>query len=327
MSPSPALWALGVLLLLLVPFGWWWARRRRARLPYPSRESAGRPGWRGRIWWVWPTAWRAVGLALVALALLLPQNVREQVEREREGVAILLAVDLSSSMLAEDFQPQNRLEVARRAVLRFVEARPSDWIGVVAFAGEALTLVPGTLDHGVVREAVERMGPGQLRDGTAIGTAILTAANRLREMDIPSRVTVLLTDGENNAGISPEEAAVAVAAQGIRVHTIGVGQDGVAPIPIARTPYGYQYAQVRVHVNHELLEHIARTTGGEHFRATEPDALDAVYRRIDELETGPLREVRTVERAAVRPGLLLAALAALLLELVGRATRARRVLE
>lgn len=328
LAPDWAVRGIALLLLLaLLPLGWWLARRGRRRLPYPAAgQRAGRPGWRARLWWVWPPGWRMVALALVALAAVLPQRVWQEVEREREGVAILLAVDISSSMLAEDFRPDNRLEVAKRAVMRFVDGRDSDWLGVVSFAGEALTLVPGTLDHDVVRRAVERLEPGQLRDGTAIGTALATAANRLREIEAPSRVIVLLTDGDNNAGMEPEEAAAAASSLGIRVHTIGVGEDGLAPVPIARTPYGYQYAQVRVTVNDELLEQIAQRTGGLYFRATDPEALDRIYDRIDELETGPLREVRSVERAAVRPELLVGALLALLLELAGAATRARRVL-
>ncbi len=325
--PAAAAWAVLALLLLLLPLGWWAARRGRPRLPYAGLPTdAPGPSRRARLWWRWPVLFRSVALALVAMALVHPRVLWQEVEREREGVAILLVVDISSSMLAEDFRPENRLEVAKRSVLRFIEGRESDWIGLVAFSGEALTLVPGTLDRSVLRSAVERLSPGQLRDGTAIGTALATAANRLRAIEASSRVVVLLTDGENNAGVPPEEAAAAAEALGIRVHTIGVGTDGVAPVPIARTPFGYQYAEVRVRVDDALLGSIARTTGGLYFRATDPEALDAIYDRIDTLETSPLREVRTVERAAVRPGLLLAALGALLLELLGAATRGRRVL-
>jgi Ca-activated chloride channel family protein len=267
-----------------------------------------------------------VALLLVAVALVQPVRLWERVEAEREGVAIMLAVDISSSMLAEDFRPDNRIEVAKREVIRFVEGRESDWIGLVAFAGEALTMVPGTLDHAVVETAVESLEAGQLRDGTAIGVALATAANRLRELEPESRIVVLLTDGDNNSGsISPEEATAAAASLGIRIYTIGVGRDGVAPVPVARTAFGYQYANVRVHVNDELLEQMATSTGGLYFRATEPEGLMRIYERINELETTPLREVRTVERVGLRRELLLLALGALLLELLGSATRARRV--
>lgn len=317
-----------LLLLALLPAGWLWRRRRGLRLPYPPAERlAGLGSISRHLWWYWTPAWRSVALILITLSLLRPERVFQRVETEREGVAIMLAVDISSSMLAEDFRPENRIAVAKREVARFVDNRPSDWIGLVAFAGEALTMVPGTLDHALVKNAVERLTAGQLKDGTAIGVALATAANRLRELAPESRVVVLLTDGDNNSGsISPEQAAAAAAALGVRVYTIGVGRDGVAPVPVARTAFGYQYANVRVNVNDDLLEAIAERTGGLYFRATEPEALAQIYRRIDALETVPLREVRTVERVALQREVLLLALGALLLELLGSATRGRRVL-
>lgn len=317
-----------LLLLLLLPAGWMGWRWRRLRLPYPRTGRLAAAGGRRRyFWWYWGPVWRSVALALVVFSLLRPQRVLERVEEEREGVAIMLAVDISSSMLAEDFRPENRIAVAKREVSRFVDGRESDWIGLVAFAGEALTMVPGTLDHALVNNTVENLSAGQLKDGTAIGVALATAANRLKELEAESRLVILLTDGDNNSGvISPEEAAAASSVLGIRVYTIGVGRDGVAPVPVARTAFGYQYANVRVNVNDELLESIARTTGGLYFRATDPAALGEIYRRIDQLETVPLKEVRTVERVGLQHELLLAALAALLLELLGAATRARRAL-
>jgi len=315
-----------LLLLLVIPLGWWLMRRQRIRLPYPgpARLRGGRAP--RRVWWFAPTALRSTSLALVAIALVHPVRVWERVESEREGVAIMLAVDISSSMLAEDFRPDNRIEVAKREVIRFVEGRESDWVGLVAFAGEALTMVPGTLDHAVVESSVERLEAGQLRDGTAIGVALATAANRLRDLEPKSRIVVLLTDGDNNSGsISPEDAAAAAASLGIRVYTIGVGRDGVAPVPVARTAFGYQYANVRVHVNDELLDQMATQTGGLYFRATDPEGLTRIYDRINELETTPIREVRTEERVGLRKELLLAALGLLLLELIATATKSRRV--
>lgn len=197
----------------------------------------------------------------------------------------------------------------------------------VAFAGEALTMVPGTLDHDLVKSAVASLSVGQLKDGTAIGVALATAANRLIELESESRVVVLLTDGDNNGGvISPEEAAAAASALGIRVYTIGVGLDGLAPVPVARTESGYEYEDIAVAVNDQLLAAIAEQTGGVYFRATAPEALSEIYRRIDELETAPLKEVRTVERVQLQRELLLVAVAALLIEALGSATRARRVL-
>ena len=149
-----------LLLLLLIPLGWRLMRAVRVRLPYPDLNRL--LGARKRIsfWWVTPVALRSVSLTLIVIALVHPVRVWERVESEREGVAIMLAVDISSSMLAEDFRPDNRIEVAKREVIRFVEGRESDWIGLVAFAGEALTMVPGTLDHPVLQDAVERLEAG-----------------------------------------------------------------------------------------------------------------------------------------------------------------------
>jgi Ca-activated chloride channel family protein len=239
-------------------------------------------------------------------------------------VTVQLAFDISSSMLAEDFRPDNRIAVARREVSRFIQKREDDQIGLVAFAGEALTVVPGTLDHDVVLRAVENLSVGQLTDGTAIGTALATAVNRLRDSE-GSKIVVLLTDGDNNRGvIDPLDAAAAAAAIGIRIYTIGVGRDGVVPVPIGRTRFGYQYANMEVRVNDELLSEVAQTTGGAYFRATDPEALQRIYDRIDELETAPIREERFTERAAVRREFLLAALIALVLELIAAAGRSRR---
>ncbi len=317
-----------LLLVLLLPLGWLWARHRRRVLPYT------RVGWLASVrsgsrwlWWLWSPVWRSVVLLLILLALVQPKRVLERIEAEEEGIAIMLVVDISSSMLAEDFRPENRIAVARREVIRFVDGRHTDLLGLVAFAGEALTLVPGTLDHAVVVSAIEDLRVGRLDDGTAIGVAVATAAHRLRGLEAPSRVVVLLTDGDNNRGnITPQQAAAAAAALGIKVYTIGVGRDGVAPVPIGRTAFGYQYANMPVRVNEELLGSIAVTTGGQYFRATDPDALSRIYRRIDELEKAPLKEVRTEERIALRREVLLLAALALLAELLGSATRARRAL-
>lgn len=315
-----------LLLLLLIPLGWRLMRTNRVRLPFPDIERLVGRRRRFSFWWSAPVVLRSAALTLIAITLVNPVRVWERIESEREGVAIILAVDISSSMLAEDFRPDNRIEVAKREVIRFIEGRESDWVGLVAFAGEALTMVPGTLDHAVVETAVERLEAGQLRDGTAIGVALATAANRLRDLEPESRIVVLLTDGDNNSGgVSPEEATAAAASLGIRVYTIGVGRDGVAPVPVARTAFGYQYANIRVHVNDELLEQMATQTGGLYFRATDPEGLTRIYERINELETTPLKEVRTEERVGLRRELLLAALGLLLLELLAGATRARRV--
>ena len=315
-----------LLLFLLVPVGMWAANRMRRRIMFPGLGE-GLPVRRRTFWSVLPQLLRAIALAFVAIALAGPVRSVERVVRTSEGVTIQLAFDISSSMLAEDFRPDNRIAVARREVARFIDNRPDDRIGLVAFAGEALTVVPGTLDHDVVLHAVENLNVGQLTDGTAIGTALATAVNRLRESTEGSRVVVLLTDGDNNRGqIDPLEAAAAAAAIGIRVYTIGIGRDGVVPVPIGRTRFGYQYANMEVRVNDELLSAVAERTGGAYFRATDPEALQRIYARIDELEPAQIREERFTEQAAVRREFLIIALIALLVELVASAGRARRSL-
>ncbi|MDT8436771.1 MAG: VWA domain-containing protein [Gemmatimonadota bacterium] len=315
-----------LLLLVLPAAGLAFARGRRRRLPLPGAEELAARAPR-RAWGLWSPGLRLLVLLLVALALAGPVRTVRTVELESEGTYIVVAFDVSSSMLAEDFRPDNRLEVARREIRRFVSGRPRDRIGLVAFAGEALTVVPGTLDHDLLLRAVDGLGVGQLEDGTAIGTALATAVNRLRETDEGARVVVLLTDGDNNRGaIAPLDAAAAAQAVGVRVHTIGVGRDGVAPVPIGRTRFGFQYANMPVQVNDELLGAIAERTGGLYFRATDSEALGRIYDRIDALETAPIRESRTVQRSSVRGELVLLALLALLAELAGAATRGRRSL-
>jgi Ca-activated chloride channel family protein len=315
-----------LLLLLLLPVGSWMSRRRRRRLPVPALGEWTVPA-ATRFWAASPMILRSAALALVAVALAGPIRSVRTVEERSEGTTILIAFDVSSSMLAEDFRPENRLAVAREEVRRFVEGRLSDRMGLVAFAGEALTVVPGTLDHELLLQAVESLDVGQLEDGTAIGTALATAVNRLRTVEEGARVVVLLTDGDNNRGtIDPLDAAAAAEALGVRVYTIGVGRDGVAPVPIGRTRFGYQYANMPVQVNDELLDAVAGRTGGLYFRATDPEALARIYDRIDALETAPIREERSVERASVRHEFVVLALLALLLELIGSTLRGRRSL-
>jgi Ca-activated chloride channel family protein len=315
-----------LLLILLLPAGSWLSRRRRRRLPVAALGLSP-PPMASRFWAASPLLLRSVALGLVAVALAGPIRSVRTVEERSEGTTILIAFDVSSSMLAEDFRPENRLAVAREEVRRFVEGRVEDRIGLVAFAGEALTVVPGTLDHELLLQAVESLDVGQLEDGTAIGTALATAVNRLRAVEEGARVVVLLTDGDNNRGtIDPLDAAAAAEALDVRVYTIGVGRDGVAPVPIGRTRFGYQYANMPVQVNDELLDAVAKRTGGLYFRATDPEALARIYDRIDALETAPIREERSVERASVRHEFIIFALVALLLELVGSALRGRRSL-
>lgn len=277
-----------LLLLLLLPLWLWWQRRREAgRVSITfSRADVLARGPRPSLRYVkFIPRLRALALAAVIVAVAQPRSGARAERVNSEGIDIALTIDISSSMLAEDFQPQNRMEVAREKLKRFVMARKTDRVGLVAFSGEALTQVPLTTDYPVVLAAIDNLQVGQLEDGTAIGTAIATAANRLRNSPGRSRVMVLLTDGENNRGaIDPRTAAQAAGAFGIRIYTIGVGSEGMAPVPVGRGLFGLRYENRPVKIDEPLLTEIASTTGGKYFRAKDAAALQAIYEQIDLLE-------------------------------------------
>lgn len=277
------------LLLLLPVAGWlWWARGQSARqrsIPF-SRADVLASGPRPSIAWVkWLPVLRALAMAGFVLAVSQPRSGARAESVTSDGIDIVLVVDISSSMLAEDFQPQNRMEVAKEKVKRFVLGRKTDRVGLVAFSGEALTQVPLTTDYPVVLAAIDNLAIGQLEDGTAIGTAIATAANRLRNSPGRSRVMVLLTDGENNRGaIDPRTAAQAAGTFGIRIYSIGVGTEGMAAVPVGRGLFGLRYENRPVKIDEPLLTEIAASTGGRYFRARDAAALQSIYEQIDRLE-------------------------------------------
>jgi len=280
-----------LLLLLLLPTWWMWRRRRRPPAIVFSRVGVLANGPRaGRAIAATLLVARNLVLAGMVIALARPRSAGRAEQSTTEGINIVVAFDISSSMLAEDFQPQNRLEVARDKVKQFIGMRSSDRIGVVAFSGEALTQVPLTTDYPVVMAAVDNLQPGQLEDGTAIGTAIATAANRLRDAPGSSRVMVLLTDGVNNRGsIDPRTAAQAAAAFGVKIYTIGVGTEGMAPVPVGRGVFGLRYENRPVEIDDALLTEVARRTGGRYFRARDAAALQRITEEIDRLERTPVR--------------------------------------
>lgn len=281
-----------VLVLLLIFPLWRLFRRRRApaAIVFSRAGTLAQGPKRGQ--WVpkMLATFRLLALCGMVLALARPRSGGRTEESLSDGIDIVIAFDLSSSMLAEDFQPDNRLEVARAKVKQFITLRKSDRIGVVAFSGEALTQVPLTADYPVVLAAVDNLQPGQLDDGTAIGTAIATSANRLRDAPGRSRVIVLLTDGVNNRGsIDPRTAAQAAAAFRVKIYTIGVGSRGLAPVPVGRGLFGLRYENRPVEIDDSLLTDVARMTGGKYFRATNAQALDEITREIDRLERTPTR--------------------------------------
>jgi len=308
-------WAL--CLLLVLPAWWIWRRHGEPRAVTFSRvrvlvtgPRAGRGITRGLF------LLRNVALAALIVAVARPRSGARADTVTSEGINIVLVVDLSSSMLALDFQPENRLEVAKETMKRFIAGRTSDRIGVVAFAGEALTQVPLTIDYPVVNAAVDNLQAGQLEDGTAIGTAIATAANRLRAAPGQSRVMILLTDGDNNRGaIDPRTAAKAAAAFGIKIYTIGIGTDGLAPVPVGRGLFGLRYENREVRIDEPLLSDIARTTNGRFFRARDVQALHSIYEQINQLERVPVQTRSYVHWAEHFRWPLAVALLALTLEL------------
>lgn len=282
-----ALW-----LLLVLPAWWVWRRLRRKDAIVFSRTSVLATGPRIGSW-IPRAIFLLRNLALVALivALARPRSGAHVETQTSEGINIVLAIDLSSSMLALDFKPNNRIEVAKQKVKQFIARRTSDRIGIVAFAGEALTQVPLTTDYQVVQQAVSNLQAGQLEDGTAIGTAIATAANRLRDAPGKSRVMIVVTDGVNNRGaVDPLVAAKAAAVYGVKIYGIGVGSVGMAPVPVGRNAAGGLNFQLQpVQIDEALLSNIARMTGGRYFRARDAAALQNIYAVIDRMERAPVR--------------------------------------
>jgi len=235
---------------------------------------------------------RVLAFAALVIVLARPQDTESWQEKNAEGINIMLALDISSSMLAEDFTP-NRLEASKNIAMQFISGRQTDKMGLVVFSGEAFTQCPLTTDHAVLMNYFKEVESGMIEDGTAIGVGLATAVNRLKDMDNPSKVIILLTDGENNKGqISPGDAADLADEFGIRVYTVGVGSRGTAPYPV-QTPFGQQYRNIEVKIDEEVLRNIAGKTGGKYFRATNNQKLQAIYKEIDQMEKAKV-ETRTL---------------------------------
>lgn len=310
------------LALLLAVLAWiiWSIRSHRSgdgSFEIPSLALAGeRRSLRVRFAWL-PGAALTLGLAFLTLALARPQEVHTYTS-ERRGIDIVVALDASGSMGAEDFRPDNRFKVAKRLIGEFIARRESDRIGLVTFGARAATRVPVTFDHRVAEHVLERAEMGEHGDGTAIGHAIATSVNRLKTSKAESRVIILLTDGVNNSGSIEPATAAAIAAQlGIRIYTIGVGSRGAVPIPVrVQNPVTGEvemvYRMMRADLDDEMLGRIAELTGGAYFRATDEKALEEVFIRIDELEktsldAPKLTTVRELYEAPLFAGLLLVA--------------------
>ena len=289
-SPE-ALWLL--LGVPLVVFWAWVERGRRAVLRFSAAKvlvSKGR-GLRPWLTWVLPLL-RMAGITLAIFALARPQERDARVrDLSVEGIDIMIALDLSTSMEAADFRPQNRLHVAKEVLSEFITGRSNDRIGLVVFSGAAYTQSPLTLDYGVLKEVIKQLRTRVLEDGTAIGDALATSLNRLRDSDAKSRVVVLITDGDNNAGtISPLDAAAMAKSLKIPVYTILVGKGGKVPFPTGNDIFGNQsWRDVDIPINPELLQTMAKQTGGAYFRATDRETLkDGLQKILDSLERSKL---------------------------------------
>lgn len=312
---------LWLLLLLLLPLLAWRHHRRSSpgALTFSELPAGAGGAWRLHL----PFYSRLVALALLVLALARPQLGYAWEETSTEGVDIQLVLDVSGSMGAEDFAPKNRLEVAKKVLADFVAGRPGDRIGLVAFSGAALTKAPPTTDREMLQSLIADLRLHTMPDGTAIGLALANAAARLKESPAKSRLAVLVTDGDNNAGqIDPDSAAAICAGLGIKVYTVAVGtQSGpvIIPIPVRDPLSGaveIRRVPWNVRVDVELLQRIAKRTGGRFFRANDPEALRDIFQSIDRLERTPLQVRKMVRHEETFQPLAWSALGLLLLPLL-----------
>lgn len=318
-------WALA--LLLMVPLLLVWSRRVAGRRPAVLWGRTGR--------WGSPVGgalallldfvpWAVITLAILALAR--PQQGIRQSETETRGVDIVLAIDISPSMQAEDFQPMNRLAVAKESATTFIRQRTHDRVGLVGFAATAFSQCPLTLDHDALIEMLKALDFGLAEDGTAVGMGLATAVAGLKESKTPSKVVVLLTDGQSNRGaIDPLTAAEIARAIGVKVYTVLVGRGGVVPVPVDDPVLGRRIEMVQMDVDETTLRGIAERTGGRFFRAQDPAALTGIYASIDRLERAPLRSIEYREYEELGPRLLGLAAALLAAFILASGSWARRL--
>ncbi len=318
-------WWLGLIAAAVVLMALWLLRRRLQRFPFPDVAAA--LGSAGRIpeRTVLAGVLAALALAPLAVALARPQEVLSRRLERAEGVDLVVALDVSGSMAALDFEPTDRLGVAKEVIGKFLDRRVNDRFALVVFAGAAVTLVPLTLDHAVAQHLLDEVRMGSLPDGTAIGLGLGTAVARLRHSEADSKVVVLVTDGSNNTGqLDPVNAAEMAAELDITVHTVLVGRNGMVPVPVpVRDPrtgrVSQQVRQMEMEINPELLAELARITGGSSFRARDAKALEEVFEAIDGLEKTEFTSTKLVRyRERFEPW----AMAALVILLLGTALEA-----
>lgn len=269
---------------------------------------------------------RLLALALLIIAMARPQSGKKTTEITAEGIDIMLALDVSGSMKAEDFKPQNRLTVAKEVIKDFIRGRQNDRVGLVVFARQSFTQCPLTLDYGVLVNFVDQVDFGMVDDGTAIGMGIANAVNRLRDSKAKSRIIIALTDGVNNAGeIDPLTAAEIAKSLGIRIYTIGAGKPGKALVPIDDPIFGRRYVQIDHELDEKQLTKVAELTGGKYFQARSEDMLKNIYEQISELEKTKFKVKEYLQFDQFFPYVLMIAAGLLFLELLLRETIFRRL--
>lgn len=315
-----------LLLLAVIPvLIWWYAAknsRRQGAIIISDVSAKGLSSWKTSFRHL-PFVLRLLAIIFIIAAIARPQTMFEEQNAEGEGVDIVLCIDVSGSMTAQDLTP-NRLEAAKNVAIDFVNKRLTDRIAVVIFSGESFTQCPLTTDHAVLISAIENIRNGLLEDGTAIGSGLGTSVDRLRTSKSKSKVVILLTDGENNGGlIDPQTAKEIAKAFQIKVYTIGVGTDGYAPQPV-NTPLGVVMQQGKVSIDEKLLKQIASETGGKYFRAKDNAGLSGIYDEINSLEKSKV-EISTRTRYTEKffP-FVIAALALLFLEMLLKFTVFRK---
>ena len=313
---SQLLWLLVIPALLVVHYIWLEIGQRHPHL----RVSVATP-WKlgGTPLMAWlrhvPFVFRLAALSLIILALARPRNHEEVTNVDSEGIDIVLAMDVSTSMLARDLYP-DRINASKDIAVDFLSGRKSDRMGIVVFAGESFTQCPLTTDKRTLVSLMNEVQTGLIEDGTAIGNGLATAVARLSESDTPGKVVILLTDGVNNSGeVAPQMATEIAKQYGIKVYTIGVGKEGMAKYPVM-TPWGVQLQDVKVEIDEPLLKEIAAATGGKYFRATDNTKLAEIYSEINQMETGRTTVTNVVTYEELFMKYLLLALAALMAELL-----------
>ncbi len=315
-------WVLLGLIVVPLLVGWWIWRYRKQNAALQHSDIAIFDGvertLRVRLRWL-PYALRVVAVAAMVVALARPQSSLSRQEMTVEGIDIVMAMDISGSMLAEDFKP-NRLEAAKRVAADFVEGRKSDRMGLVVFAGQAFTQVPLTVDHHVLLQQLGAVKSGIVRDGTALGDGLATAINRIKDSEAKSKVIILLTDGVNNQGsVDPLSAAEIAKLYGIRLYTIGVGSLGKAPSPFRDQLGRVHYQNIDVEIDEPLMEQMAGLTDeGRYFRATNKKALQDIFSQIDEMEKSKIDVTQYAQKRDEQALWLWLAFAAIVLELLLR---------